>query len=115
MDISRSRWVWLLQAASGVTLLLLLSLHWVAQHYLASEGLRNFVDVAAYLKQPLAFTLETAFLIVVSVHAMLGMRAILLDLNLKAEHQRVLDFSLWFIGIGTVLYGFQLVWQIIHL
>jgi succinate dehydrogenase cytochrome b556 subunit len=115
MDISRSRWVWLLQTASGVALVLLLSLHWIAQHYLASEGLRSFEDVAAYLNQPLALTLEIAFLIVVSLHAMLGIRAILLDLNLKPEYQRALDISLWFIGIVTVLYGIQLVWQITHL
>jgi succinate dehydrogenase hydrophobic anchor subunit len=105
----------MLQAASGAALVLLLGLHWVAQHYLASEGLRSFVDVAAYLKQPLALTLEIAFLMVISVHAMLGIRAILLDLNLKPRYQRALDISLWFIGIVTVLYGIQLVWQIIHL
>lgn len=115
MENNRSRWLWMLQAASGVALVLLLSLHWVAQHYLASEGLRSYVDVAAYLKQPLALALEIAFLIVVCLHAMLGIRAILLDLNLKPEHQRSLDISLWFIGIVTVLYGIQLTWQIIHL
>ncbi len=115
MENSRSRLLWMLQAASGVALVLLLSLHWVAQHYLASEGLRSFVEVAAYLKQPLALTLEIAFLIVVSLHAMLGIRAIFLDLDLRPELQRSLDISLVFIGILTVLYGIQLVWQIIHL
>lgn len=104
----------MVQAVSGVALVLLLGLHWTAQHYLASGGLRSFVEVANYLKQPLALVLEIAFLITVSGHSLLGVRAILLDLNLKPELERALDISLWLVGIFTVLYGVQLVLQIIQ-
>lgn len=114
MDKNRSRWLWMLQALSGLTLILLLGLHWVAQHYLASEGLRSFAEVADYLRQPLALALELTFLMVVSGHALLGLRAILLDLGLQPRLQRSLDISLWVIGLLTVLYGLQLVLQIIH-
>jgi succinate dehydrogenase / fumarate reductase membrane anchor subunit len=114
MENSKSRWLWLVQAVSGVALVLLLGLHWIVQHYLASEGLRSFVDVETYLKQPLALVLEISFLIIVSGHALLGVRAILLDLGLKPKLQRSLDISLWFVGIITVLYGVQLVFQIIQ-
>ncbi len=114
MENSRSRWLWMAQAASGLALVLLLGLHWLAQHYLASEGLRSFVDVAAYLKQPLALILEICFLIVVSGHALLGVRSMLLDLDLRPQLRRSLDIFLWFVGIFTVLYGIQLVLQIIH-
>jgi succinate dehydrogenase hydrophobic anchor subunit len=114
MDNSKSRWLWMLQATSGTALVLLLGVHWIAQHYLASGGLRSYVEVANYLKQPLALTLEIGFLITVSGHALLGVRAILLDLNLKPELQQSLDISLWLVGIFTVLYGVQLVLQIIY-
>jgi succinate dehydrogenase / fumarate reductase membrane anchor subunit len=114
MDNSKSRWSWMVQAVSGLALVLLLGLHWIVQHYLASGGLRNLVDVATYLKQPVALVLEIGFLIVVSGHALLGVRAILLDLGPKPELQRSLDISLWIVGIFTVLYGVQLVLQIIQ-
>jgi succinate dehydrogenase hydrophobic anchor subunit len=114
MNNSVSRWLWLLQAASGMALVLLLGLHWIAQHYLASGGLRSFVEVEAYLNQPLALALELGFLIVVTAHALLGVRAILLDLDLRQELQQSLDVSFLFVGIFTVLYGIQLVLQIIR-
>jgi len=91
-----------------------LGLHWVAQHYLAREGLRSFADVVAYLKQPLALFMEAAFLVIVTGHGLLGVRAILLDLDLRPKLQQSLDISLGCVGIFTVLYGMQLVLQIIH-
>ena len=104
----------MIQAASGTALVLLLGLHWIAQHYLAGEGLRSFADVTTYLKQPLALVLEAAFLVIVTAHALLGVRAILIDLDLGPKLQRSLDISLGCFGIFTVLYGVQLVLQIIH-
>jgi succinate dehydrogenase / fumarate reductase membrane anchor subunit len=114
MDKNGSRWLWMFQAVSGLALVLLLGLHWAAQHYLASGGLRSFAEVADYLRQPLALALELIFLMVVSGHALLGVRAILLDLGLHPRLQRSLDISLWLVGILTVLYGLQLVLQIIN-
>jgi len=114
MDNVKSRWLWMLQVASGVALVLLLGLHWIAQHYLASEGLRSFIEVVTYLKQPIALGLELGFLIVVTGHALLGIRSIVLDLDLTPELQRSLDIFLWFGGLFTVIYGIQLVLQIIH-
>ncbi len=95
-------------------MVLLLGMHWIAQHYLASGGLRSFVDVETYLRQPFTLALEISFLIVVSGHALMGVRAILLDLNLKPGLQRALDIFLWSAGLATLLYGIQLVMQVIH-
>jgi succinate dehydrogenase / fumarate reductase membrane anchor subunit len=114
MEHSKSRWSWMIQAVSGVALVLLLGLHWIVQHYVASGGLRSFDEVASYLKQPVALALEISFLLIVSNHALLGVRAILLDLDLKPKLQQSLDMSLWLVGIITVLYGVQLVFQIIQ-
>jgi succinate dehydrogenase hydrophobic anchor subunit len=63
---------------------------------------------------PLALGLELAFLIVVTGHALMGVRAILVDLGLPPRLQRSLDISLSDAGLLTVLYGNQLTWQIIH-
>ncbi len=113
MENHGSRWPWVLQAISGIALVLLVGLHWVAQHYLASGGLRSYAEVVSYLKQPATLALEAAFLIVVTGHALLGVRSILVDLGLPPTRQRWLDVSLWAVGILAVSYGLQLTWQII--
>ena len=114
MEHHGSRGLWLLQAVSGISLVLLVGLHWLAQHYLASGGLRSYAEVAAYLRQPLFLGLETAFLVVVTGHALTGMRSMAVDLGLHPKLQRSLDTSLCTAGLLTVLYGLQLTWQIIH-
>jgi succinate dehydrogenase / fumarate reductase membrane anchor subunit len=114
VEHDKSRWIWLWQALSGVALIVLVGIHWVAQHYLAEGGLRTYAEVAAYLRQPLPLVLEAAFLIVVTGHALAGTRAILSDLGVSARVQRSIDVALWVAGILTVLYGLQLTWQIIH-
>ena len=114
MDNHKSRWLWLLQAISGIGLIALVALHWTAQHYLAAEGLRTYPEVEAYLQQPIALGLEVTFLIVVTGHALVGMRGILADLGLSPRLQRSVDITLWAAGFLTVLYGLQLTWQIIQ-
>ncbi len=110
---SKSRWVWLLQCASGAGVIGLVGVHWVAQHYLEAGGLRSYQEVVAYLRQPAAFGLEAAFLIVVTAHALLGVRGVLTDLGLPARLRRPIDTALWTVGLLTVLYGLQLTWQTI--
>lgn len=114
MDANKFRWLWALQATSGVALVLLLGLHWIAQHYLATGGLRSYAEVIAYLRQPVTLVLEAAFLAVVTGHALFGVRAILADLGLRPQAQRSVDLALLAAGFLTVLYGLQLTWQIIR-
>ncbi len=113
-EVNRSRWYWLLQAFSGILLILLVSAHLVAQHYLASGGLRTYVEIVAYLRQPTALVLELSFLIVVTAHALMGVRAIIADLGFSAKLQRGIDVTLWVVAFATVAYGLQLTWQIIQ-
>ncbi len=115
MTADKSRWLWLLQALSGGALVAFVGLHWVAQHYLAAGGLRTYAEVVAYLKQPAALALELTFLVVVTAHALIGVRGIIADLGLSPRLQRSADLALWVVGALTVLYGRQLTWQIINL
>ena len=109
-----ARWLWLGQAVSGVLLVVLAGVHWIVQHYLAASGLRTYAEIIAYLRQPVALLLEITFLVVVTVHALLGVRAIIADLGRAAKLQRGIDACLWLAGIATVSYGIQLTWQVIH-
>src|SRR5271165_2654815 len=84
-----SAWLW--QAFTGVGLVILLGLHFIANHFVAKGGLRNFAEVVAYLRNPVILCLEVLFLLCVTTHALLGVRAILLDFGPSEQTERRLD------------------------
>jgi succinate dehydrogenase hydrophobic anchor subunit len=107
-----SAWLW--QAFTGVGLVILLGLHLIANHFIVKGGLRDFADVVAYLRTPVILVLEVLFLLCVTTHAMLGVRAILLDFGLSERAEKRLSQALTVIGVLTVGYGLLLTWVIIH-
>ncbi|HEX8919343.1 MAG TPA: hypothetical protein VF898_12625 [Chloroflexota bacterium] len=102
------------QAATGMALLFLLGLHFVAQHFVAAGGLRSFSDVVSYLRNPVILGLELLFLVVVTSHALLGVRSILFDFGLSARMQQRVSKTLTLIGVLTATYGVWLTWVIIQ-
>ncbi len=100
--------LWLVQAISGLLLVLLLLLHMVAHHFVVEGGLRNFQEVLAYVSNPAIFFLEVVFLIVVTSHAMLGMRAIILDLGLSENATRTVNWVITLVGAAALIYGIWL-------
>jgi succinate dehydrogenase / fumarate reductase membrane anchor subunit len=110
-QLSRERsssWSWILQAFTGVMLVVLLGLHMVVQHFVVQGGLRNYQQVVQYISNPFVFLLEVAFLIVVTWHALLGVRAIILDLGLKPKTERRWTAVLTVIGLAMITYGIWL-------
>ena len=103
-------WVW--QAATGVLLLVLLTVHMIAHHFIVEGGLRTHAEVVAYLRSPVIFVVEHLFLVTVTVHAMLGVRAVLFDFGLAPATER--RVTRWLIAIGslTVVYGVWLLWAV---
>lgn len=102
---NRAGALWLVQAFTGLLLTALLVLHMVAHHFVVEGGLRTFADVIAYVANPTIFFLEILFLVVVTVHAMLGLRAIVLDLNPAPSRLRLAEWGLALLGVGAVAYG----------
>lgn len=103
-----SPWAWILQAASGTLLVVLLTAHIVAQHFFGKEGVLAYQEVIAYLRNPVVFTLETAFAASVLFHALAGIRAILLDLDLSREQEHRVNVGLTVLGVVMFLYGLVL-------
>ena len=97
--------LWLIQAISGLLLVILLGVHMIANHFIAEGGLRVYADVVAYISNPVILVWETIFLIVVTLHAALGLRAVILDLNPSAGVKRALNWALSVLGIIAVVYG----------
>jgi succinate dehydrogenase hydrophobic anchor subunit len=94
-----------------VALLVLVTVHMVAHHFVVQEvgGLRTYRQVLRYIANPWIFAIESIFLVVVTIHAMLGLRSVLFDLGLSVSMKRWLNRGLVMLGILTVAYGFVLI------
>ena len=98
--------VWLLQAVTGVLLVVLVGIHLVAQHILAPGGLRDFDSVLAYLRQPVPMLAELGLVAVVAVHAALGVRAVLVDI---VDDVRLIRAASWVLaGLAVLVFVYAL-------
>lgn len=96
---------WLVQAGLGILLVILLAIHLIVNHWAAPQGLLTYADVIRYYDIPGIAWMEAAFLIVVTVHCLLGLHSILLDLNMSARVTRVATWLLTFVGLTAIVYG----------
>jgi succinate dehydrogenase hydrophobic anchor subunit len=99
---------WLATTLTGVALLFLLGAHMVANHFVvhAVGGLRSYRQVLEYLSNPAIFAIESLFLLFVTVHAMLGLRGVILDLDPGPRTLRWVDAGLAVLGVATLGYGY---------
>jgi succinate dehydrogenase hydrophobic anchor subunit len=108
----RPTFAWTAQVLTGVLLLVLLTVHMIAQHFLVPGGLRGYAQVVAWLRNPVVFTLEALLLVAVSWHAMAGVHAIMLDLGLRGRTERIVAAVLGYVMVATILYGLWLLYMI---
>ena len=108
--VHRSR-RWRVTAFSGVALLVLVTIHMVAHHFVVDEvgGLRTYAQVLDYIANPVILVIECAFLIVVTIHAMLGLRSVLLDFGLSDDAKRLVSRGVVVLGAVTIVYGLTLI------
>jgi succinate dehydrogenase hydrophobic anchor subunit len=106
----RSARAWHWTAGSGMALVLLATMHIVAQHFVVHQkgGLRTYSEVLHYVGNPIIFVLEAGFVFAVTIHAMLGIRGILHDRDLSPRAARRLDATLWVAGTLTAGYAMAL-------
>ena len=103
-----SSWIWLAKVASGVLVFAILIAHLIVNHMVAQGGLLTYADVLAYYANPLIPLMEGFFLVFVVMHALLGVRGIVHDLDLSAALLRVADIGLTIGGVVAVGYGLWL-------
>ena len=106
----RSARVWHWTAGSGIALVVLATMHIVAQHFIVHQkgGLRTYGEVLSYISNPVIFVLEVAFLVAVTIHGSLGVRGVLHDLDPSPRTRRRIDRCLWVVGAVTIGYGMAL-------
>ena len=107
----RSAGEWRIMTLTGLGLLVLLTSHMIANHFVVKSvgGLRTYRQVLAYIANPVIFTIESLFLLFVTVHAMLGLRGVLLDLDPGLRLRRWIDRGLAVLGLATLAYGYFLI------
>ena len=108
----RPTFAWLAQVVSGVLLLVLLTVHMVAQHFLVEGGLRTYDQVIAWIRNPLVFAVEALLLVCVTWHGIAGVHAVLLDLGLRGRTERIVARILGDVMIATILYGLWLLYML---
>ena len=74
-----SGWIW--QAVTGVLLIVIVLLHMIFHHF--EEGLLSASQVVGHVADPAIFILEILFILVVTYHALLGIKAVIFDLQLS--------------------------------
>ena len=101
---------WRITSLTGVALIALLIVHMVGHHFVVESvgGLRSYDQVLDYISHPAIFTIESLFLLFVTVHAMLGLRGVLLDLDPPTWLFRWIDGGLTALGLATLAYGYFL-------
>lgn len=104
----RSGSLWLIQAFSGLILVILLGTHMIAHHYIVEGGLRDYQQVLDYVSNPVVFTIEVLFVIFGVVHGLLGIRSIVTDMRPNAGKLRVVNWILTLIGAIAITYGIYL-------
>ena len=104
----RSGSLWLIQAFSGLLLVFILGAHMIAHHFIVEGGLRDYQQVLDYVANPFVFIIEVVFVIIATVHALLGVRAIVLDLRPSAATMRVVNWVLVAVGAVAIGYGLWL-------
>ena len=92
----RPTFAWVAQVTSGMLLLVLLTVHMVAQHFVVSGGLRTYADVVAWIRNPVVFA------------GIAGVHGVLLDLGLRGRAERIVARVLGDIAVATVVYGLWL-------
>ena len=107
---TRSARVWWWTVGTGTALLVLVTVHMVAHHFAVDEvgGLRTYDQVLDYIGNPLILVIEALLIVTVTIHAMLGLRSVLLDFDWGPHGRRLVDAGLSLLGVLTVLYGFVL-------
>ncbi len=100
---------WLVQAALGIALIVLLAVHLIVNHWVAPQGLLSYADVIHYYDIPGIAWMEAIFLIAVTIHCLLGLHGILLDLNLRPRITHVLTGLLILTGVIAIVYGISLI------
>ena len=112
-------WAWGLQRLSAVALIVLLGIHIYLSHFEgvgeeeSGETLITFEEVQIRLDQLAFIVVDYLMLIMVLFHGLNGTRTVMYDFDRFAKHQKVVDISLFVLGLAMTIWGFVILFPFI--
>jgi succinate dehydrogenase hydrophobic anchor subunit len=100
--------LWFIKVLAGGLIFVFLVIHFIVNHLIAPGGLFTYKDIVEYYQNPIVLVMEGCFLTFVLVHALLGLRSIILDLNPAPGIVKFIDAGLSLFGLAAFTYGIWL-------
>jgi succinate dehydrogenase / fumarate reductase membrane anchor subunit len=101
-------WLWLFKIVTGVLVVVILAIHFIVQHLVNPDGLLTFQQVVQWVSNPWVALMEGTFVVLAVIHALLGVRSVLLDLRPSQGAIRVIDVTFSIVGVMAIVYGIWL-------
>ena len=111
-DSGASAILWFLKQVSGPLIVVFLLIHFIINHLVGEGGLLSYSQIIVYYQIWFVPIMEGIFLILVVGHSLLGLRSIVLDLQLPKSLTSLLDWVFLVVGVVAVVYGLWLINQI---
>ncbi|HIJ17224.1 MAG TPA: hypothetical protein HA364_05570 [Thermoplasmata archaeon] len=112
-------WAWAFQRISAVLLIVFLGVHLYAAHFMdvgaetGEEPLITFDEVSLRLDQLLYIVVDYGMLSMVLLHGLNGFRTVLFDFDMFVRRKKLIDVTLWVVGIGTLIWGIVILFPFI--
>ncbi|MFX0094302.1 MAG: hypothetical protein ACFFBD_21370 [Candidatus Hodarchaeota archaeon] len=110
---------WVLQRISGFFVFLLVFFHMIVNHYLTAlmntdaypelqNGIASFQAVQWKMQNPLYFWISILFVIFLMIHALNGIRMVIVDVATGHTLRKVVGILLLLTGVLVIIYAFIL-------
>jgi len=97
--------LWFAKMIAGVAISGLMLIHFIVNHSLVPGGLLSYADVIRYYQNTIVVVMEVVFLSVLMFHVVLGLRSILMDLDIPDSWIKAATWIMSVVGVGAVIYG----------
>jgi len=104
-------WAWFFQRVSAVLLVVFLAIHIYVDHFMgvgdetSGDALITFSDVSVRLDQLIYIIVDYGMLSMVLLHGLNGFRTVMFDFDMFVKRKKLVDVTLWVVGIATLIWG----------
>ena len=102
-------WLWLIKIITGALVSVILFIHLIVNHLVAPNGLLSYADILKYYQNPIIPVMEILFVSFAVVHALTGLRGIILDLKPTRAILNGINWLFSIFGVVAVIYGIWLI------
>jgi succinate dehydrogenase / fumarate reductase membrane anchor subunit len=105
MSGARGIWGWLLQRATAVGLVLVLSIHLYVLHFAGEHAVLSVAEISIRLRTLTFILVDYSLLAFALYHGLYGLRSVILDYTTSESAVRAVTAGLWVVGLAFFGYG----------